>query len=80
MYCCEVDPYDACGFSSMCGDGGSLTAGRSSLMKSLKAEVAVGAPDKSRSGDGGVSRRAVWLFKWEALSGAVSYDNGRSRV
>ncbi|KAJ3649822.1 hypothetical protein Zmor_021542 [Zophobas morio] len=30
----------------------------------------MGAPDKSRSSDGGVSRRTAWLFKWKPPSGA----------
>ncbi|KAJ3663226.1 hypothetical protein Zmor_007530 [Zophobas morio] len=41
------------------GDSSSVTAaGRRSLKKSLEAEVAVGALDKYRSGDGGLSRTA----------------------
>ena len=46
-------------------------AGRRSLKKGLEAAVAVGAPDKSRSGDEGVLRTTAWLFKWEPPSGAV---------
>ena len=42
-------------------------AGQRPLKKGLEAEVAGGAPDKPRSGDGGVSRRAVWLFKWRIM-------------
>ena len=57
--------------AAMIGDSSSVAAaGRHSLKKSLEAEVAVGAPDKFRSGDGDVSRRTAWLFKWERPSGA----------
>ncbi|KAJ3666755.1 hypothetical protein Zmor_002186 [Zophobas morio] len=59
--------------ASMMGGSSSVTsAGRRSLKKSLEAEVAMGAPDKSRSDDGGVLRMTAWLFKWEPQSGAAS--------
>ncbi|KAJ3662865.1 hypothetical protein Zmor_007185 [Zophobas morio] len=73
-YCYERKPYAVlirplwvlvC--TALMGDSSSVTAtGRRSLKKSL------GAPDKSRSGDRGVSRRTEWLFKWETPSGTGS--------
>ncbi|KAJ3651597.1 hypothetical protein Zmor_017626 [Zophobas morio] len=58
--------------AAMMDDSSSVTAaGRRLLKKSLEAEVAMGAPLKSRRGDRGLSRRTAWLFKWESPSGAV---------
>ena len=55
--------------AAIMGDSSSVTAaGRRSLKKSLEAEVAMGALDKPRSGDGGLSRRTAWLLKWEPQS------------
>ncbi|KAJ3659349.1 hypothetical protein Zmor_011039 [Zophobas morio] len=61
MRCPGTTPMGFLVHAAMMGDSSSVTAAGQRLLKK-----------EPGSGDGNISRRTTWLFKWEPPSGAVS--------